>query len=80
MPFGRPNLPPPPARKPQPVDEYAGMPASAFWLWPDWQYPSGSDNLRDPGSEPFWMRKPTNMGSTLAVKPYRSGSSNTNGR
>jgi hypothetical protein len=25
----------------------------AFWLTPDW---SGGYNLRDPGTEPFWMR------------------------
>lgn len=33
----------------------AAPPESAFWLWPDW---SGGDNLRDPGTEPFWMRPP----------------------
>lgn len=27
----------------------------AFWLDPDW---SGGDNLRDPGTRPFWMRPP----------------------
>lgn len=28
---------------------------SAFWLYPDW---SGGDNLRDPGTRPFWELPP----------------------
>lgn len=31
------------------------MEIDAFWLRPDW---SGGDNLRDPGTTPFWTRPP----------------------
>jgi len=31
------------------------MTSKAFWLWPDW---SGGYNLRDPGTQPFWMLDP----------------------
>jgi hypothetical protein len=43
-------------------DPYEAMPKTAFWLWPRWDHPIRSDNLRDPGSEPFWVRSPNYAG------------------
>lgn len=36
---------------------------SAFWLYPDW---SGGDNLRDPGTRPFWELPPKKPPVALA--------------
>lgn len=43
----------PPTRRVPEIDDIGGL---AFWLKPIWS-PDGRDNLRDPGTEPFWMRR-----------------------
>jgi hypothetical protein len=64
-------------------DPYPDAPDSAFWLWPDY---SGGDNLRDPGTEPFWMRpsarpqrKPTIVRSCVDGQPVLYGVPRTTG-
>jgi len=50
------------------VDDIGGL---AFWLRPDW---SGGDNLRDPGTEPFWMLPPLTARRPLSeVRPVIYG-------
>lgn len=76
MPTG--HLPIPRAVVPE-IDDIGGL---AFWLRPDW---SGGDNLRDPGTEPFWMLPPLKpnpdrtIGEATTTRPMMYGRTRISG-